>query len=140
MTVFSKYILPGAFLCTLPVWFLVSLSHRDLWIPTVLWAAVCIWLVVWSRPIKFVALDGDSFSISNYFSKCAVPKSHLCRIEEDRSNRTPTITLYFEPPTRFGKRVRIVPPVGFFSRAAFDEASSFLHSLLNTNDNNRNAT
>jgi hypothetical protein len=130
MTVFSKYILPGVFLCSWPVWFFGALSHGDLWIPTILWAAVCIWLVVWSRPMKFVALDGDSFCISNYFSTCAVPISRLCRIEQDRNNRTPTITLYFEPPTPFGKRVRIVPPIDF-RRAAFDEVSSFLQSVLN---------
>jgi hypothetical protein len=140
MTVFSKFILPGAFLGTWPIWFFGAVSDSGFtWFGAAMWTAACVWLVLWSRPIKFVTFGGDAFSISNYFSTRSVPASHLRRIEEDRHNRTPTITLYFEPPTDFGSRIRIVPPSGFFSRAAFDDVSLFLHSLLSANDNARNA-
>ena len=139
-TIFAKWIFPGAFLAGWPGWLFNAVSHGGAeWIPAVMWTIFSVWLVIWSRPIKFVTLRGDSFVISNYFSTHSVLTSSLIRIKEDRHNRTPTIMLYFEPPTAFGPRVRILPPVGFLSRAAFDDVSCYLHSLLNANNNIHNA-
>jgi len=83
--------------------------------------------------MKHVAIEGDYFRISNYFVSYRVPVAHLASITEIRDNRTPAITLYFEPPTPFGRRVRIIPPTGLFvfDRESFEEVAAFLRSVVN---------
>lgn len=130
MTVFSKLILPGLFLGAWPMWLYLAISRGgSAWWPLAMWTAACTWLVLWSRPIKRVSVEGDCFVVSNFISSCAVPVAHLRHIDEDRHNRTPTITLHFDPPTRFGTRVRIVPPLDFWGHARFDEVSAYLRAL-----------
>jgi hypothetical protein len=96
---------------------------------------VCYWLI-WARPIKRVTVEGDHFVISNCFTSHRVSVAHLASITEIRDGRIPTITLYFEPPTPFGGRVRIIPPVesSAINRAGFDEAVTFLRGLLNEHE------
>jgi len=98
-----------------------------------MWSIACIVLLIWSWPIKLVTVEGDYFIISNYITCHRAPIAHLVSIAENYNNRTPTITLYFEPPTPFGKRVRIIPPQGFFmfNREGFDEVAAFLRSRIN---------
>lgn len=131
-TVFSKFILPGLFLASWPVWLYVAIVRDgSAWWASVLCTVACVWLVLWSRPIKRVSVQGDCFVISNFFSVCSVPMAHLHHFDEDRHNRTPTITLHFDPPTKFGSRVRIVPPVDFLGHARFDGVSAYLRSVVN---------
>jgi hypothetical protein len=103
------------------------------WIGAIFWSVLCVFWVIWSRPIKLVTVEGDYFIISNYFTSRRVPVAHLADITENYSGRTPTIILYFEPPTPFGKRVRIIPPQGLFiyDRKSFDEVAAFLRSVAN---------
>jgi hypothetical protein len=88
---------------------------------------------MWSWPIKLVTVEGDYFVISNYITRRRAPVAHLADITESYSGRTPSITLNFEPPTAFGKSVRIIPPQGLFTydRKGFDEVVTFLRSLAN---------
>jgi len=59
-----------------------------------------------------------------------VPTAHLVEIHEDRWNRTPSITLYFDPPTSLGRKIRIIPPVDFFSREQFDRVAKLVHGCI----------
>jgi hypothetical protein len=103
------------------------------WIGVILWSVVCVIWLIWSWPIERVTAEGDYFLISNYFTSRRVPVAHLASIIEIRDTRTPAITLYFEPPTPFGRRVRIIPPTGLFvfDRESFDEVAAFLRSVIN---------
>jgi hypothetical protein len=84
-------------------------------------------VLIYSWPIKLVTVEGDYFVISNYFTTRLVPIAHLAKVSESYLGRGPTIILYFEPPTPFGKRVRIIP-IG--SSSDFDEIMTFLRSLI----------
>jgi hypothetical protein len=94
---------------------------------------VCVFWLIWSWPIERVTVEGDYFVISNYFTSRRVPVTHLASITESYGFRPPTIVLHFEPPTPFGKRVRIIPPVhGLFiiDSKSSDEVAAFLQSLV----------
>jgi hypothetical protein len=62
----------------------------------------------WALPIKKVSLIGDHLRISNYRREIEVPVSQIRKIKRSRWNRTPNVTLFFDPPTPFGRKVRIV--------------------------------
>jgi hypothetical protein len=72
-------------------------------------------VVIVSWPIKLITIEGDYFTISNYFTSHRAPIAHLANVTENNISRLPTISLYFEPPTQFGKRIRIIPPQGLFT-------------------------
>ena len=97
-----------------------------------LWSVGCTAVLIWSWPIKLVTVEGDYFVISNYFTSHHEPIAHLARITESYSVRPPTITLHFEPPSPFGKRVRIIPAEGLFifDRKSFDDVAAFLRSVV----------
>ncbi|HKQ89931.1 MAG TPA: hypothetical protein VJZ77_04550 [Blastocatellia bacterium] len=81
-----------------------------------------------------VTIEGDYFVVSNYFTKRRVPVAHLDSVTENFSLRPPSLSLYFEPPTTFGKHVRIIPPAQglfIFDRKSFDEVAAFLRSVVN---------
>ena len=132
LTWLNKIVLPAAFLLAWPVLLSLGLARGGYqWIPVLAWTIGCAALLVWTWPIKTVEWTGDAFVISNYITTHRVPASHLRRFTENRMNRTPTITLYFEPPTPFGRRVRIIPiPPFSFSMARFDEVAKLLNSVL----------
>jgi hypothetical protein len=91
------------------LWFLDKETPPFLW---VFFGALVIggWLLVsWLKPVKRVIRDGDHFVISDTRNSITVPISHLCRVEADRENRTPSILIYFAPTTAFGDCVRIIP-------------------------------
>jgi hypothetical protein len=89
--------------------------------------------LIFSWPIKLVTVEGDYFVISNYFIKRRVPIAHLAKVAESVIlNRGPTIILYFEPPTPFGKRVRIITP--WLSKSSDDEIAAFLRSLISNRE------
>ena len=95
---------------------------------------MCVFWVIWSRPIERVTVEGAYFLISNYFTSRRAPVTNLASITENFSIRPPTITLHFEPPTPFGKSVRIIPPAQglfIFDRKGFDEVAAFLRSVVN---------
>ena len=130
----NKWALPAFFLLGWPL--LVQSALRgtsEMWIGAMTWGAACVVFLFWSWPIKLVTVEGDHFIISNYVTSHRAPIAHLVSIAENYNNRTPTITLYFEPPTPFGKRVRIIPPQGLFmfNREGYDEVAAFLRSLIN---------
>ena len=133
-TLAAKWILPASFLLGWPLWVWGALrGPSGEWIGAIFWSVLCVFWVIWSRPIKLVTVEGDYFIISNYFTSRRVPVAHLPDITENYSGRTPTIILYFEPTTPFGKRVRIIPPQGLFiyDRKSFDEVAAFLRSVVN---------
>src|SRR5262245_28473694 len=132
LTFLNKWIFPALFLPGWPLWILSALRGPwDAWIFAILWSIACVALLLLSWQIKLVAIEGDYFVISNYFAKRRVPIAHLVSITENSYFRAPAITLHFEPPTPFGSRVLIIPPVGFFNNEGFDEAVTFLRDLLN---------
>jgi hypothetical protein len=139
LTLAHKWILPACFLLGWPLWVWSALrGPSGEWIGAIFWSVVCAFWLIWSRPIERVTVEGDYFLISNYFTSRRVPVTHLASITESYGFHPPTITLHFEPPTPFGKRVRIIPPVQglfIFDRKSFDEVAAFLRSV--TNDRQR---
>jgi hypothetical protein len=136
-TLFHKWILPASSLLGWPLWIWCALrGPSGEWIGAILWSVSCALWLIWSWPIKRVTVEGDHFLISNYFISRRVPVAHLAGITEIHDNRTPAINLYFDPPTPFGRRVRIVPPGGIFvhNKEGFDEAVTFLRGLLNEHE------
>jgi hypothetical protein len=89
-------------------------------------------LAVWARPLKRVRLEGDRFFISNYLREISVPASTLMETQESYG-RTSTITLRFEPPTRFGALVVIIPPLSYWTDSKFDEVALFLRGIAAQN-------
>jgi hypothetical protein len=75
--------------------------------------------------LKRVSMNNDVFIISNFVRTVRVPVSTLTGIREHRASRTKTITLKFSPPTPFGRRVVIVPPIG-----AYDDVAKMLRPLV----------
>jgi hypothetical protein len=107
-------------------------STSEKWILVILWGIGLIWILMYSWPIKQVTLDGDYFVISNYFTSRRVPISDLAKVRESGLGRGRTIILYFEPPSPFGKRVRLITPG--FSRSSDDEIADFLRSLIDNRE------
>jgi hypothetical protein len=131
LTFFHKFLLPVGFIAALPAWLQLALRSGGYeWIPAIGWLVACGVLLVWSRSIERVSVDGNSFLISNYITTHRVPISHFHGISERRHNRTPTIVLHFDPPTPFGRSIRIIPPGQMFGASRFDKAASFLKSLI----------
>ena len=133
-TLAHKWILPAGFLLGWPLWIWSALrGPSGEWIGAIFWSFWCAYWLIWSWPIERVTVEGDYFLISNYFTSCRVPVANLASIVEIRDDRTSAITLYFEPPTPFGRRVRIIPPTGLFvfDRESFDEVAAFLRSVIN---------
>jgi hypothetical protein len=133
-TFLHKWILPAFPLLALALSVLGALrGPSGEWISVIFWSAVSVGLLIWAWPMKHVTIEGDYFRISNYFVSHRMPFAHLASIAEIRDNRTPAINLYFDPPTPFGRRVRIIPPTGIFvfDREGFNEVVTFLRGLLN---------
>jgi hypothetical protein len=133
MTPVTKFVLPGGFLATLPIWLSAASDQRFGWIPAFAWAGTCVGLVWWTLPIKKVVLVGETFHISNYFREIEVPTDQLKRIAENPANRTPNITLFFEPSTAFGRKVRIVPPIELSSDEGFERVARVLRDIVSVN-------
>jgi hypothetical protein len=127
-TPITKFGAPGIFFALLPVWLLRMSERQFAWVPATLWICACIFIVWWTLPIKKVSLVGDRLLISNYWREIEVPVSQVSRICEDRWNRTPNISLFFDPPTHFGSKVRIV--VGGFDREEFDRVLALLQCAM----------
>src|SRR6266853_672745 len=107
----TKFELPSALLLGAWLFLPTDVEHGVFsWLALVGWLTACAGVVAWTWPMKTVALEDNVFLISNWFSTRRVPSTHLRKISESRMNREPTITLYFDPPTPFGGKVRIVPP------------------------------
>ena len=134
---------PLTFLCewVIPVcWLLAGLQQIKMaligttfrgviWVIVIVWGIGFIVILIYSWPIKLVTLEGDYFVISNYFTSRRVPINHLTDVGESALvSRGPTIILYFEPPTPFGKRVRLITPL--FAKNSDDEIAAFLRSLI----------
>jgi hypothetical protein len=132
MTPVSKFVLPGIFILTAPIWYVLAFKEKFGFIPAVMWTGFCVYLFWWSASIKGVELKGEVFTISNYRRSILVPTSHLVRITEDRFNRTPSICLYFDPPCEFGRKIRIIPPLDFMSRRSFDAVARTLYEIIHT--------
>lgn len=98
-----------------------------------IWIIVNGFIVWWVLPIKRVRIIGDQFGISNYFLEILVPQSSLRKIEEDLYNRNPSIRLYFDPPTKFGSLVRIMPPMKSCKTPNFKEVAALLQTILEGN-------
>ncbi len=140
MTPFSKFVLPGIFLAALPVWLFQIQDPKFGYVPAVFWTAACVFLLWWTMPIKQVSLRGDKFIVSNYLKEVSVPVSSLVRIREDRWNRTPNIALFFDPPTPFGRKIRIVVPWNFIGSREFDRIAKILHGIIENNAQPDSAT
>lgn len=98
------------FLFSIPMWIAVTQGSKSALIPAIVWFVVSGVILWWSWPIKKVALSGDRFLISNYWREIEVPVECLAAVEEHQFNRNPNICLFFDPPTAFGRKVRIIVP------------------------------
>jgi hypothetical protein len=131
LTFLHKWLFPALFLPCWPVWIWSAIRGPLVaWMGAILWGAACALLLIWTWPIKRVTIEGGFFTISNYITSYRVPVVHLSSITEHHSVQPPAITLYFEPPTPFGRRVRIIPPVGSFNNEGYDKVMTFLRGLL----------
>lgn len=130
ITPFTKFILPGLFIAGCPAWIAVAAHQQQMMVVAIIWHCGCAFLLWWTFPIKKVTLVDDHFVISNYRREIRVPTSQLVRVHEERWNRTPSITLFFDPPTSFGKKIRIIPSIELFSRREYDRVAELLRGML----------
>jgi hypothetical protein len=65
--------------------------------------------VVWCVRMRRVEFDGRRFVISSYFEKAEVPADRLVRVRVGwfSRGRYPSVILYFDAPTPFGRKVRL---------------------------------
>ena len=89
-----------------------------------------VYLIIHSRLIKVVTIDGDHFILSNGFTQHRVPIFHLVSVTVRSYRGSKTLFIEFDPPTPFGNRVCIVTPMEFFSHEYFDKVVAFLRSLI----------
>lgn len=131
MTFVCKFLLPAPFILMSTAILFLALCDGGLgWIPALFLAAVTLGLVVWTWPLKFVEIQGDQLSVSNSIKTHLIPALDLYFMEVDRDTKTPSITLFFNPPTPFGKSIRILPPQDR-KRVSFDRAARWLQSQPN---------
>lgn len=71
----------------------------------------------WVWGIKQVDLKGGKFVIGNFLTAYEVPVDQLEKLSEHR-NRSPNIVLTFNPPTRFGREIRLITRAGKFAATA----------------------
>ena len=116
----NKYLMPMLLLSAGALWIHLGPWDNTKCIPLGMLALAFAWLVWWGRLIRFVSTDGDQFLISDLRRRVLVPVSQLHHWTEDRTNRTPSICLYFDPPTEFGRKIRLITPTDFLSRKRFD--------------------
>ena len=129
LTFLGEWVVPAAFLLGLPLQIQAALRDPTFpWPIPILWGIACIYVLIFSWPIKKVTIQGDYFVISNYFTNRRAPIAHLARVSKSDLGRGPAINLYFEPPSPFGKRVRILPGDDF------DEIMAFLQSLISNRE------
>jgi hypothetical protein len=117
----------------IPIWVLGAPAHAFGWVPAVFWIVACSFIVWWTLPIKKVSLVGDSLLISNYWRDIEVPVPQISRIHEDRWNRTSNISLFFDPPTSLGSKVRIV--ISGFGEDEFDRVVGLLRCAIESHAN-----
>jgi hypothetical protein len=123
--------MPTAFLFSWPAWICLAVhGHEGLWIIAIVWGLMVVHLIIESRLIKVVTIDGDHFIISDGFTQHHVPIAHLASVTVRSYRGSQTLFIEFDPPTPFGKRVCIVTPVEFFSHEYFDKVVAFLRSLI----------
>jgi hypothetical protein len=140
MTPFTKFVLPGGFLAAWPTWLYHIQDSRLGYVPAICWTVACAILLWWTAPIKKVELEEDHFLISNYLREIRVPVKWLSKIEEDQGNRTPNITLFFDPATAFGRKVRIVPLYTLWRDEKFTRVAQLLSKLAEKNRAQQNGT
>lgn len=100
--------------------------------PAVLFTALSLFTLWWVWPIRTVTLGGEKFILSDLRRSCEVPVAHLVEIHEHRWNRTPNIVLIFDPPTPFGRKVRLVTPSSLFG-GEFRRVADLLGGVLIAN-------
>ena len=126
LSILNRFLLPIPVVCgTLVVAFGSHGGER--YLLAGICVAASIGLLWWSLPIKEVWYRDGHFVISNYVREVTVPASHLSHIDESSMNRTPNILMFFNPPLPFGKKVRLIPPLG-----EFEEKAALLRDLLRT--------
>jgi hypothetical protein len=111
MTPFAKLVIPCVCVAA-AVLFVTDVlpAHRDRWWVAIFLGSGALYIVWWAAAIKKVKFDGSSFVVSNYIVECAVPISHLASISEHPDEKFPNIVLEFDPPTRFGRKIRLIAP------------------------------
>jgi hypothetical protein len=133
LTFFSEWIFLVVWLVVTFVHIRIALTNPEYPMPVgILWGIGLIFVLIYSWSIKKVTIEGDYFVISNYFISRRAPITHLSKIGKSYFSRGPMIILYFEPPTPFGKRVRIIPPGS--SKSSEDEIMAFLQSLIDNRE------
>ena len=65
-------------------------------------------------PLKNAALSSTSIRLGGMFGEIDVPAANLVRVVEHAWQRPQFLTLVFSPPTKWGGRVRIIPPIENF--------------------------
>src|SRR5215470_9934253 len=136
ITFLSEWVVPAIWLWAGRQQIQIALALRAtfgevIWIMVIVWGIGLLVVLIYSWPIKKVTVEGDHFVISNYFITRRVYISHLVKVGESGFGYIRTIILYFEPPTPFGKRVRLIIP---FWGSDFDEIVAFLRSLISNRE------
>jgi hypothetical protein len=135
ITLASKWILLAGSLLTCLIWIYQALGGpAEFWIFAIFWGIAFAITAILSRSTKVVTIEGDHFIISNGFTRHRVPIAHLVYVTESHLFRGPTLILGFDPPTPFGKRVRVITPMEFFSHKRFHEIAAFLRSLTHNRE------
>jgi hypothetical protein len=132
-TPITKYVAPAVMAAFLILMFALPDHEKPSdYLPLIIVGPLFLFLLWWTAFVKKVDLNGDHFVISNFLNQVSVPTAHLQKIAEHRGNRTRNITLFFEPATPFGRKIRIVTPFGITPRN-HDEVASLLRNILNEN-------
>lgn len=108
-------------------------SGAGFWLGLVLWTVVTSFIIGWVRLLQDVSLDGVVFRISGAPRSVDIPVSHLHAIEEVTFSRPPSILLFFEPPTPFGRKIRVVPPWEIGGTDGFEVVTGMLRAIVANN-------
>jgi hypothetical protein len=125
----NKYVMPVIVSAMGAVVFKNAKADDALYSVAAMLGAGLAWLLWWAQSIRFVSTDGEQFLISDLRRRILVPVSQLQYWTENRMNRTPSICLYFDPPTEFGRKIRLIPPTDFLSRKRFDAVIGLLEEI-----------
>ena len=98
-----------------------------------LWTVSLPFIMWWLWSFKEVGIDGDCFIIGNHKRAITAPFSHLKDFSESRSNRSSYITLVFNPPTTYGRKIRFWPPLSDRFNREPDRISSLLRDIIKQN-------
>lgn len=108
----------------------LSMIARNPNLLTLLWTVSLPFIMWWLWSFKEARIDGDRFIIGNHRRAIAIPFLHLKDFSESRSNRSSHITLVFDPPTTYGRKIRFWPPLSDRFNGEPDRISNLLRDII----------